>query len=166
MREFILRSVLEFMPWHMPRSALEFISRYALKFMSRSASKSALVAFRLLKFRLFKFLPTPLSFATALDLSRQIASVGRAQQRAAPARASFVRTQKERAQAVKFLNFNVALFFIMRAKFYAPEFCAPAFLAPWFSPLEFCSKPHLGSWCLFCSSLFNSSSLLWSICRL
>ena len=38
---------------------------------------------------------------------------------------------------MKFLNFNAALFFIMWAKFYAPEFCAPEFLAPWFSPLEF-----------------------------
>jgi len=53
-----------------------------------------------------------------LDLSRQAASAGRAQQRAAPARASFVRTQKKRERAVKFLNFNVALFFIMRVKFY------------------------------------------------
>ena len=81
--------------------------------MSRSASKSAPVVFRLLKFRLLKFLPTPLGFASALDLSRQIASAGRAQPRAAPARASFVRIQEECAQAVKFLNFNAALFFIM-----------------------------------------------------
>ena len=36
-----------------------------------------------------------------------------------------------------FLNFNAALFFIMRAKFYAPEFCAPEFLASGFLPLEF-----------------------------
>jgi len=57
-------------------------------------------------------------------------SAGRAQQRAAPARVSLRRIQKERGQAAKFLNFNVALFFIMRAKFYAQEFCAPEFLAP------------------------------------
>ena len=44
---------------------------------------------------------------------------------------------KKRGWAVKFLNFNAALFFIMRAKFYAPEFYAPEFLAPWFSLLEF-----------------------------
>ena len=54
-----------------------------------------------------------------------------------PARASFVRIQKERGRAVKFLNCNAALFFIMRAKFYAPEFCAPEFLASEFLPLEF-----------------------------
>ena len=65
-----------------------------------------------------------------LDLLRQTALAGRAQQRATPARTSFVRIQKERGRAVKFLNFNVALFFIMRAKFYAPEFCAPEFLVP------------------------------------
>ena len=110
--------------------------------MYRPASQFVLIAFRflkfkLLKFSLFKFLPTPLGFASALDISRQIASAGRAQQRAMPACASFVRTQKERGWAVKFLNFNVALFFIMRAKFYAPEFCAPEFLAPEFLPLEF-----------------------------
>ena len=78
-----------------------------------------------------------------LDLSRQAASAGRAQQRAAPARASFVRTQKERGQAAKFLNFNVALFFIMRAKFYAPEFCAPEFLVSEFLPLEFSAPRSL-----------------------
>ena len=72
-----------------------------------------------------------------LDLLRQIASAGRAQQRAAPARVSLRRIQKERGRAVKFLNFNAALFFIMRAKFYAPEFCAPEFLASEFLPLEF-----------------------------
>ena len=48
-----------------------------------------------------------------------------------------MRIQKERAQAMKFLNFNVALFFIMRAKFYAPSFCALEFLASGFSPLKF-----------------------------
>ena len=95
--------------------------------MLRSASKSVPVAFRCLKFWLLKFLPTPLGFASALDLLRQTASAGRAQQIAAPASASFGWIQKERGQAVKFLNFNVALFFIIRAKFYASEFCAPEF---------------------------------------
>jgi len=80
------------------------------------------------KFRLFKFLPTPLGFASAFDLSGQITSVRHAQQIAAPARVSLRRIQKERGRAVKFLNFNVALFFIMRAKFYAPKFCASEFL--------------------------------------
>lgn len=100
------------------------VTRLAIRTRSVSVFK-----FRLLKFRLFKFLPTPLGFASALNLSRQTASAGRAQQIAAPARVSLRRIQKERGQAVKFLNFNVALFFIMRVKFYASEFCAPAFLA-------------------------------------
>ena len=117
------RFLPEFISWY----ALKIISRSMLRCMSRLVSKSAPIAFPFLKFRLFKFLL--IGFATALDLSRQIASAGRAQQRAAPVRASFVRTQKERAQAVKFLNFNVASFFIMRAKFYAPEFCASEFSA-------------------------------------
>jgi len=72
-----------------------------------------------------------------LDLSRQAASAGRTQQRAAPARASFVRTQKERGQAVKFLNFNAALFLIILVKFHAPKFCASEFLVSEFLPLEF-----------------------------
>lgn len=72
-----------------------------------------------------------------LDLSRQTASAGRAQQRAAPARVSLRRIQKERGQAVKFLNFDVALFFVMRVKFYTSEFCASEFLVSEFLPLEF-----------------------------
>ena len=59
-----------------------------------------------------------------------------------------MRTQKERERAVKFLNFNVALFFIMRAKFYALEFLAPCFsplkfLAPRSSLPEFCEAGFL-----------------------
>ena len=40
-------------------------------YMARPASQFVLIAFRL-----FKFLPTPLGFATMLDLSRQTASAG------------------------------------------------------------------------------------------
>ena len=136
--------------------------------MPRSSSQSAPVAFRFLKFWLLKFLPTPLSFASALGLSRQTASAGRVQQRAAPARASLRRIQKERAaQAVKFLNFNVASFFIMRAKFYAPEFCAPEFsvsefwslkfLAPRSSPPELCEA----GFCSLAASALELCEVLW-----
>ena len=140
--------------------------------MLRSASKSVPVAFRFLKFRLFKFwllkfFPTPLGFASALDISRQTASAGRAQQRAAPVRASFVRTQKKRGRAVKFLNFNVALFFIMRAKFYAPEFCAPEFFVLEFSLLKFSaprsSLPELceAEFCSLAVSALEFCEALW-----
>ncbi len=63
--------------------------------------------------------------------------MGRAQQRAALLARALCGSKKERGQAVKFLNFNAALFLIILVKFHAPEFCAPEFLVSEFLPLEF-----------------------------